>query len=136
MRKIILGLFVFVSCYSNAQEIKINWRDDAGRNFSITAPSGYFSYGLISGDNVEYGDKYSSNQGDVIKIGDSKIEYADKYSEFFGKIVKVGNVKIEYGDKYSFDRGKVIKVGGLSIEYEDKYSDNPGRFKKTKGSVR
>ncbi len=136
MRKIIFGFLILIGCYSNAQEIKINWSDEAGREFSITAPTGHFSYGMISGDKIEYGDKYSSNQGDIIKIGDSKVEYADKYSEFFRKIIKVGNVKIEYADKYSFDRGKVIKVGGLSIEYEDKYSDNPGRFKKTKGSVR
>jgi hypothetical protein len=86
MKKIIFRLLMLVGFYSNAQEIKINWSDVAGREFSITAPSGYFSYGMISGDKVEYGDKYSSNQGDIIKIGDSKIEYADKYSEFFRKI--------------------------------------------------
>jgi hypothetical protein len=136
MRKIIPVLIILMSFYSNAQEIKINWGDEAGREFSITVPSGYFSYGMISGDIIEYGDKYSNNQGDIIKIGDTKIEYADKYSEFFNKVIKVGSVKIEYADKYSFNRGKVVKVGGLSIEYEDKYSDNPGRFKKTEGSVR
>ena len=91
MRKIILGLFVFVSCYSNAQEIKINWRDDAGRNFSITAPSGYFSYGLISGDNVEYGDKYSSNQGDVIKIVADQLEENYNMNDRVLNIIKLEN---------------------------------------------
>lgn len=127
--------FTFISSTSKSQETLIKWEDKKGRKFEITAPSGYFSYGIITGDRIEYGSKYSDNPGKVIKIGDVYIEYDGSFSDNPGKVIKVGEVRIEYGGKYSDNPGKLIKVGGLRINYSSKYSDIPGVIESIEGRV-
>lgn len=138
MKKVIL-IFSFFHFFANnlySQEMKISWKDDYGREFSITAPSGNFSYSILPGDNISYGGRYSNAPGKEVEIGNVNIEYGGNYSNSPGKIIKVGDVHIEYGGQYSDSPGKVIKVGGLSIEYGGKYSNAPGRIIQTNGKVR
>jgi hypothetical protein len=111
-------LFFVVMTFSSivySQDFKIKWNDNQGREFSITAPAGEFSYGMIQGDNISY--NYS---GKVSKIGNVFISY-----DFNGRVSKVGNVFISY----DFN-GKVSKVGGLLLKY-----DFNGRITGTSGSV-
>ena len=115
MKSILIILFVTFSTIAYSQGLKIKWEDNDGREFSIKAPNGEFSYGMIAGDNVSY--NYS---GKVSKVGSVYISY-----NYSGKVSKVGSVYISYN--YS---GKVSKVGGLYISYN--YS---GRISGTSGSV-
>jgi hypothetical protein len=110
-----LLLATFAISMSNAQSTKIKWEDAEGREFSISAPQGEFSYGMISGDNVSY-DPF----GRVTKVGSVMISY-----DPFDRVTKVGSVMISYDP---FDR--VTKVGGLSISY-----DALGRITGTRGRV-
>ncbi len=137
MKKINFFIILFlITIHVYSQETKITWNDNKGREFTITAPSGNFSYSFLSGDNIEYGSRYSDSPGKEIKIGDVYIDYGKPYSNSPGKIIKVGDVEIEYGSKYSNENGKVIKVGRLEIEYGSEYSNAPGRIIGTKGRVR
>jgi hypothetical protein len=111
-------LFIFFIAFSTAafgQGVKIKWEDQAGREFSITAPSGEFSYGMIAGDNISY-----DFNGRVNKVGSVYISY-----DFNGRVNKVGSVYISY----DFN-GRVNKVGGLYVKY-----DFNGRVTGTSGSV-
>jgi hypothetical protein len=118
-----------------SQETIIRWEDTKGRKLEISAPTGLFNYGMISGDRIEYGSQYSDNPGKIIKVGDLRIEYGSKYSDNPGKIIKIGEIRIEYGEKYSDNPGKLIRVGGLRVNYSSKYSDNPGLISSIEGSV-
>lgn len=129
-------LFSFFCNNLFCQETKITWKDDNGREFSITAPTGNFSYTILSGDYISYGNRYSNAPGKEISIGNVYIEYGSRYSNTPGKIIKVGDVSIEYGGPYSGVPGNVIRVGGLTIEYGGKYSNAPGRIIQTSGTVR
>lgn len=132
---IIIVLFIKTNnAYS--QETKVSWYDDKGREFSISAPSGNFSYTILPGDNITYGSRFSNSPGKEVSIGDIIIEYGGPYSNSPGKIIKVGDVRVEYGGKYSDFPGNVIKIGGLSIEYGGKYSNAPGKIVQTTGKVR
>ena len=135
MKKIIVFIFLLITISVSGQETIIKWSDKKGRIFEISAPSGSFSYGILIGDNIEYGSQYSDNHGKVIKVGEVYVEYSSKYSDFPGKVIKVGNVSMEYGSKYSDNPGKLLKVGGARINYSSKYSDNPGRITSIEGSV-
>lgn len=110
-----LLLLLISSCIAYGQDLKISWQDFDGREFSITAPSGNFSYGMISGDRITY--DYNDR---VSKIGSVYIGY-----NYDGKISKVGNVYITYD--YN---GRVSKVGRMYITY-----DYNGRISRTSGSV-
>ena len=70
MKNLLIILFVAFSTVAFGQGMKIKWEDQAGREFSITAPSGDFSYGMIAGDNVSYDYK-----GRVSKVGGLYVEY-------------------------------------------------------------
>ena len=107
-------LLLSFSLMSFGQDMKINWSDRDGREFSITCISGEFSYSMIAGDRIEYEPSYSDNAGDVRKVG---------------------SVSIEYEPSYSDNAGKIRKVGGLTVEYEPSYSDNAGKIRSTHGSV-
>ena len=115
MKNLLIILFVAFSTVAFGQGMKIKWEDQAGREFSITAPSGDFSYGMIAGDNVSYDYK-----GRVSKVGSVYISY-----DYKGRVSKVGSVYISYDYK-----GRVSKVGGLYVEYDYK-----GRISGTSGSV-
>jgi hypothetical protein len=140
MKKIITFIyFTIILLFINniySQETKISWIDDKGREFSVTAPSGNFSYTILAGDIITYGGRYSSAPGKEITIGNVNIEYGGTYSNTPGKIIQIGDVYIEYGGTYSNNPGKVIKVGGLEIEYGGKYSNAPGKIIQTSGKVR
>lgn len=66
--------------------MKIKWEDQAGREFSITAPYGTFSYGMIQGDNISYDYK-----GNVSKVGSVYISY-----DYKGNVSKVGGLYLKY----------------------------------------
>ena len=140
MKKVVLlfSLFLILINSNNTfcQETKISWIDNKGREFSITAPSGNFSYTMLFGDSVEYGSRFSDGSGKEILIGDVYIEYGGTYSNSPGKIIKIGDIDIEYGSQYSNSPAKIIKVGGLNIEYGDKYSNAPGKIIHTSGRVK
>ncbi len=110
-----LLLFAFGIFTSTAQGTKIKWEDPDGREFSITAPTGEFSYGMIAGDNVSY-----DFNGRVDRVGSVYISY-----NFNGRVNKVGSVYIAY----DFN-GRVNKIGGLYVKY-----DYHGRITGTMGSV-
>ena len=115
MKNLILIILVTFSTLAYSQSMKIKWEDTDGREFSITAPSGEFSYGMLSGDYISY--NYSGN---VSKVGPVYISY-----NYSGNVSKVGSVYISYN--YS---GNVSKVGGLYVRY-----DYSGRVSSTSGSV-
>jgi hypothetical protein len=50
--------------------MKIKWQDQEGREFSITAPKGEFSYGMIAGDKINY-----DYQGRVSSVGRLNVFY-------------------------------------------------------------
>ena len=54
MKSILLILFITFSTIAYSQRMKIEWEDQVGREFSITVPSGTFSYGMIQDDNISY----------------------------------------------------------------------------------
>tara|TARA_B100000780_G_scaffold75010_1_gene50457 strand:- start:538 stop:888 length:351 start_codon:yes stop_codon:yes gene_type:complete len=115
MKKLLILTFLAFSIFSFSQEVKIKWEDSSGREFSISAPSGEFSYGMISGDRVSY--NYSNK---VSRVGSVSISY--NYSD---KVSRVGSVSISYD--YS---DRVSRVGGLRISYN--YN---GQISRTSGSV-
>jgi hypothetical protein len=115
MKNLLIVFFVSFSTVAFIQGMKIKWEDQAGREFSITAPSGTFSYGMIQGDNISYDYK-----GNVSKVGSVYISY-----DYKGNVSKVGSVYISYDYK-----GNVSKVGGLYLKY-----DYNGRVTGTSGSV-
>jgi hypothetical protein len=126
------SLFVF---NSSAQETKIRWVDNEGREFSISNINANFEYTILSGDKLEYEPSYSDNSGKINKIGNIVIKYEPSYSDNFGKINKVGNVLIKYEPSYSDNKGKIKSVGGLTIYYEPSYSNSTGKIKSISGSV-
>ena len=89
MKNLLIILFVAFSTVAFGQGMKIKWEDQAGREFSITAPSGDFSYGMIAGDNVSYDYK-----GRVSKVGSVYISY-----DYKGRVSKVGGLYVEYDYK-------------------------------------
>ena len=116
MKNLILFIILSFSSLAYSQEVKVKWLDNDGREFSITAPSGDFSYGMLAGDNISY--DYSGN---VSQVGPVFISY-----DYSGNVSQVGSVFINYD--YS---GNVSKVGDLFINY-----DYSGRVSGTSGSVR
>jgi hypothetical protein len=52
------------------QGMKIKWQDQEGREFSITAPKGEFSYGMIAGGKINY-----YYQGRVSSVGRLNVFY-------------------------------------------------------------
>ena len=118
MKKILLAVFFiavgFVS--AQAQSMSIRWYDDKGREFRVVAPSGEFSYGMISGDYISHDFK-----GRVTQVGDVFISY-----NYNGQVSSVGDVYISYDHK-----GRVTQVGGMFISY-----DYYGRITHTSGEVR
>ena len=89
MKNLLIILFVAFRTVAFGQGMKIKWEDQAGREFSITAPSGDFSYGMIAGDNVSYDYK-----GRVSKVGSVYISY-----DYKGRVSKVGGLYVEYDYK-------------------------------------
>ena len=86
MKNILLLVLLAFSTSAFSQSTKIKWEDDDGREFSITAPSGEFSYGMIAGDRVTY--DYS---GRVSKVGRVYITY-----DYSGRVSKVGRLYVSY----------------------------------------
>jgi hypothetical protein len=83
--KNVIFIFSFLSLFINnlySQEMKITWKDNYGREFSITAPSGNFSYSVLPGDNISYGGRYSNAPGKEVEIGNVIIEYGGNYSDW------------------------------------------------------
>jgi hypothetical protein len=115
MKNLLIVLFVAFSTVAYGQGMKIKWEDQDGREFSIAAPTGDFSYAMIAGDKISYDYK-----GRVDKVGSVYISY-----DYKGRVDKVGSVYISYDYK-----GRVDKVGGLYVEY-----DYNGRIYGTSGSV-
>ncbi len=102
MRQLIFISALFMCTISFSQEMKIKWEDSDGREFSIYAPSGELSYGMLQGDRITYDFK-----GRVSKVGNTYISY-----NFNGRVSKVGDVYI----LFDFN-GRLSKVGGLYIQY-------------------
>jgi len=86
MKNLLIVFFVSFSTVAFSQGMKIKWEDQAGREFSITAPSGTFSYGMIQGDNISYDYK-----GNVSKVGSVYISY-----DYKGNVSKVGGLYLKY----------------------------------------
>ena len=70
MKNLLIILFVAFSTVAFGQGMKIKWEDQAGREFSIAAPTGDFSYGVIAGDNISY-----DYNGRVNKVGGLYVKY-------------------------------------------------------------
>lgn len=115
MKNLLVILFIALSSVVFGQGIKIKWEDNAGREFSIQAPNGDFSYGMIAGDNIIY-----DLNGRVSTVGTVSIMY-----NLDGQVSHVGKVSIMYDLE-----GRVSQVGGLMVWY-----DLNGRVSGTTGSV-
>ena len=115
MKSLWIIIFITFSSMAYGQGMNIRWEDEDGREFSITAPSGSLSYGMIAGDHISY-----NMDGSVNKVGTVYISY-----NMDGTVRKVGSVYISY----NMD-GSVSKVGGLYIRY-----DFYGKVTGTSGSV-
>ena len=89
MKNLLIVLFVAFSTVAFGQGMKIKWEDQAGREFSIAAPTGDFSYGMIAGDNISYDYK-----GRVSKVGSVYISY-----DYKGRVSKVGGLYVKYDYK-------------------------------------
>ena len=99
MKNLLIILFVAFSTVAFGQGMKIKWDDQAGREFSIAAPTGDFSYGMIAGDNISY-----DYNGRVNKVGSVYISY-----DYNGRVNKVGGlyVKYNYNGRISGTSGSV-----------------------------
>ena len=99
MKNLILFILVTFSTLAYSQGMKIKWEDNDGREFSIIAPSGDFSYGMLVGDNISY--NYSGN---VSKVGQVYISY-----NYSGNVSKVGGlyIKYDYSGRVSGTSGSV-----------------------------
>jgi hypothetical protein len=124
MKKLLL-ILLFLPFLGFGQSMNISWEDRDGREFSINTHSGNFQYSMISGDKIDYNDKYDDRHK----------------SGIVGKVKSIGNVKIVYYEKYD-DRhksgivGYIKAVGGLKVYYNEKYDDGPlGSIKNSSGSV-
>ena len=115
-------LFIFLICTSiiYSQDMRVEWEDNDGREFSIRVLSGEFEYSMIPGDDIRYdfmGEK-------VIQIGSVRIQY-----DFMGeKVVQIGSVRIQY----DFTGEKITKVGELTINYDymgEKVTGTRGRVR-------
>ncbi len=115
MKHALVFILMMFSITAYQQGIKIKWEDYQGREFSISAPSGSFSYGMIQGDRVSY-----DYEGRVSKVGSVIISY-----DYEGRVSQVGSVRISYDYE-----GRVSRVGNLSVQY-----DYSGRVTGTTGSV-
>jgi hypothetical protein len=121
MKKLLLLLSVLlIGQFTFAQDMKVKWEDNDGREFSIRVLSGEFEYGMIPGDDISYdfmGEK-------VVQIGSVRIQY-----DFMGeKVVQIGSVRIQY----DFMGEKITKVGGLTINYDfmgEKVTGTRGRVR-------
>jgi hypothetical protein len=115
MKNLLIVVFLITSSMAFGQGMNIKWEDQDGREFSITAPTGDFTYGMIAGDNIryDYKDRVSS-------IGLVTISY-----DYQNRVSRVGSVSIRYDYQ-----DRVSHVGGLSIYYD--YND---RISSTSGSV-
>ena len=118
MKKILFALMMTIVGIASiqAQDIKIKWEDDKGREFSITSPGGSFSYGMLPGDRISY-----DYDGQVIRVGDVTISY-----DIDGRVDRVGDVTISY----DID-GRVRRVGGMTLSYNIN-----GQISRTSGQVR
>ena len=55
MKKLLLLLSVLlIGQFTFAQDMKVKWEDNDGREFSIRVLSGRFEYGMIPGDDISY----------------------------------------------------------------------------------
>ena len=86
MKNLLFFIFLASTSIGFSQDVKIKWEDNQGREFSITAPSGKFSFGMIAGDNISY-----DFSGDVSKVGSVNISY-----DFSGDVSKVGGLTVNY----------------------------------------
>lgn len=112
-------LLLLTPVVSSAQDMKVKWEDDDGREFSIRVLTGRFEYSMVAGDDIEY-ELFGKK---VVKVGDTVIEY----NLYNGRVEKVGDVKI----KYNPYNDRTEKIGGLTIKY-----DYTGTFTGTRGQVR
>ena len=76
MKNLLFFIFLASTSIGFSQDVKIKWEDNQGREFSITAPSGKFSFGMIAGDNISY-----DFSGDVSKVGGLTVNY-----DFSGRV--------------------------------------------------
>jgi hypothetical protein len=115
MKYILYFLTTILVSFANAQNLKIQWQDESGRDFNIIAPTGELGYTLLAGDKIEYLFDL------VIKVGNTHINY----NYLNDKVMDVGKIHIYYDFS-----GRLSKVGGLTIEYN--YS---GKITGTSGTV-
>jgi len=115
MKNFFVIILITLSAAVYGQGMKINWEDEDGREFSISAPSGQFNYGMLNGDYVSY-----NLSGRVAQVGPVLISY-----NLSGKVSSIGSVLINYDLS-----GRVRSVGNLYVSY-----DMQGRVTGTSGSV-
>jgi hypothetical protein len=133
MKNILLIFAFFLMNYSFGQGMKITWKDQKGREFSINTQTRQFEYSMIQGDNIYYNNAYSGGpDGSVKSIGNVNIYYNNAYSGGpDGSVKSVGNVNIYYNNAYSGGPdGSVKSVGNMKIFY-----NVDGKIKSTIGSV-
>ena len=151
MKKLLSILLLTLPFIGFGQSMNISWEDRDGREFSINTHTGNFKYSMVSGDQLEYNNGYSSydtgEKGTIRTIGDVKIVWNNGYSSYDtgekGTLRSVGDVKIVWNNGYSSydtgEKGTLRSVGGLKVEYNNGYSSYDkgpkGTIRGTSGSV-
>ena len=145
MKKLVFVFLFIIPFMVFGQSMNIKWEDRDGREFSINTHTGNFKYSMVSGDQLEYNNGYSSydtgEKGTIRKIGDVKIIWNNGYSSYDtgekGTLRSVGDVKIVWNNGYSSydtgEKGTLRSIGGLKVEYNNGYSSYD---KGPKGTIR
>ena len=86
MKKILSILLLTLPFLGFGQSMNISWEDRDGREFSINTHTGNFKYSMVSGDQLEYNNGYSSydtgEKGTLRSVGGLKVEYNNGYSSY------------------------------------------------------
>ena len=123
MKKLLSILLLTLPFIGFGQSMNISWEDRDGREFSINTHTGNFKYSMVSGDQLEYNNGYSSydtgEKGTIRTIGDVKIVWNNGYSSYDtgekGTLRSVGGLKVEYNNGYSsYDKGPKGTIRGTS----------------------
>lgn len=102
INKLAICFLFTLSSNASSQDMQIKWRDQEGREFSVSAYRGAFGFQSIAGDTL--GRDY---QGRVSQVGNTKIEY-----DYAGRVSRIGEIRVVYDYQ-----GRATRVGNLEIRY-------------------
>jgi len=86
MKKLLSILLLTIPFFVFGQSMNISYEVRYGREFSINTHTGNFQYSMISGDKIDYNDKYDDRHksgivGYIKAVGGLKVYYNEKYDD-------------------------------------------------------